>query len=289
MTNNKDIKNITNISNNTDSNQPTNSILKSWVTLGSDPEFFCFDVDKKEFIALCDLIPGTKKEPAPIEVQGCLQQVDNVSVEFCVPPSPTLDGVYESIISCLKMTEIYLKGINPAYTLIAQSSAHFNSDQLCNPISTTFGCDPANTIYGDPLIPNLSVAKNLRTNGFHIHFGFDDKLNEEQIKHFILLCDLFLGLPSYIIDEDTERRKLYGLLGEYRIQPWGIEYRSLGGGMFHHKAHIQKGLDKIKKIIENNQTELYYNTFYKEIQNIYNTKISQSLAKLLINKTYILC
>jgi len=139
--------------------------LTKWVTLGSDPEFFCMDTASGKFIALCDIIPGTKSEPAPIEVRGCLQQVDNVSVEFCVPPSETLDGIYESINQCMAVTESYLKGINPNYTLVAISSAHFEEDQLCSEISRTFGCDPSLTIYGEPLVPSRDNAKSLRTNG----------------------------------------------------------------------------------------------------------------------------
>ena len=39
--------------------------------------------------------------------------------------------------------------------------------------------------------------------------------------------DILLGLPSVILDADTERRAMYGAAGAHRIKPYGVEYRSL--------------------------------------------------------------
>ena len=33
--------------------------------------------------------------------------------------------------------------------------------------------------------------------------------------------DLFLGVPSILIDPDTERRKMYGKAGDYRLKEYG--------------------------------------------------------------------
>lgn len=46
----------------------------------------------------------------------------------------------------------------------------------------------------------------------------------------IPLLDLFVGIPSVLIDRDEgakERRKQYGKAGDFRYQPHGIEYRTL--------------------------------------------------------------
>ena len=36
-----------------------------------------------------------------------------------------------------------------------------------------------------------------------------------------------LGLPSVCMDDDTDRRSLYGASGAYRLKPYGVEYRVL--------------------------------------------------------------
>ena len=54
-------------------------------------------------------------------------------------------------------------------------------------------------------------------------------------------CDLFVGLPAVLIDRDNRqlwRRRLlgYGKAGEFREQPHGFEYRTLGPWPLHHPA-----------------------------------------------------
>lgn len=39
--------------------------------------------------------------------------------------------------------------------------------------------------------------------------------------------DLYLGVPSILMDGDTDRRRLYGKAGAYRSKPYGVEYRTL--------------------------------------------------------------
>ncbi len=259
--------------------------LTMWKTLGTDPEFFCFNTQTNKFVALCDLIEGTKDKPHPMEVANCMQHIDNVSVEFNVPPAKTLTELYESVNMCLRSTEIYLQGINPAFTLVAQSSAYFDKEELCSKASMTFGCEPSLTIYGEPFIPDAFEAGHMRSCGFHIHFGMD--IDKDQIPVFILLCDLFLGLPSVIYDPDVERRKIYGKLGDYRIQKYGIEYRSLGIGAYHHKSKIESGLQKIQQIIESGTAEKIYNKMFKSVQAIYSkADLTKGEANSIINKIY---
>lgn len=47
----------------------------------------------------------------------------------------------------------------------------------------------------------------------------------------IKLLDVFLGIPSVIIDPDKERRKLYGRAGAFRLTKYGFEYRTLSSYM----------------------------------------------------------
>lgn len=60
----------------------------------------------------------------------------------------------------------------------------------------------------------------------HIHVGYDDN-NIETSLNIIKAMDLFLGVPSIVLDDDTDRRKMYGKAGCFRIKPYGVEYRTL--------------------------------------------------------------
>jgi hypothetical protein len=40
-----------------------------------------------------------------------------------------------------------------------------------------------------------------------------------------------MGLPSILLDTDTERRQLYGNPGDFRFTSYGFEYRTLGGAL----------------------------------------------------------
>lgn len=61
---------------------------------------------------------------------------------------------------------------------------------------------------------------------FHIHVGYPDNNIDTSlaILHYI---DAFVGIPSIIYDTDVERRNLYGKAGCFRLQPYGLEYRTL--------------------------------------------------------------
>lgn len=60
----------------------------------------------------------------------------------------------------------------------------------------------------------------------HIHIGYDNP-DEETNLAIIKTLDLFLGIPSIILDKDTKRRELYGKAGCFRHKKYGVEYRTL--------------------------------------------------------------
>lgn len=72
--------------------------------------------------------------------------------------------------------------------------------------------------------------QNLRSAGFHIHLGYDHPTIQESLR-MIKLLDIFLGIPSVIIDPDKKRRELYGKAGAFRLTAYGMEYRTLSSYM----------------------------------------------------------
>ena len=50
---------------------------------------------------------------------------------------------------------------------------------------------------------------------------------EENTNAVIKAMDLFLGVPSVLMDNGIDRKKLYGKAGAFRSKPYGVEYRTL--------------------------------------------------------------
>jgi len=242
--------------------------------LGSDPEFVCQNTQTGEFVSLVGFIPGTKKNPEPIEL-GCGVQLDNVGCEITVPPCENFKELMYYIDSSRNNMDNFLKSINPHWKLRALSSAIFDPKELKSKGARTFGCDPSYSIYkGVSERPSAKEVGNLRSFGFHIHFGIED-FKEEDIVPFIFLCDLFLGIPSIIEDPDKNRRKIYGNLGDYRKTSYGIEYRTMGSYMMAKEEVVSDGINKIIETLKeperiNLLLDKYFDVFEKidrEIKN----------------------
>lgn len=60
----------------------------------------------------------------------------------------------------------------------------------------------------------------------HIHIGYDNPSVETSLK-LVKAFDIFLGIPSIILDSDKERKKMYGKAGAHRMKWYGVEYRGL--------------------------------------------------------------
>src|SRR5690606_20951516 len=86
----------------------------------------------------------------------------------------------------------------------------------------------------------------------HVHVGYD---NQEAINPIQLVraLDLFLGIPSVLLDNDTRRRQLYGKAGCFRKKPYGVEYRTLSNFWIHSEDLIKfvyKGARKAVAMVE---------------------------------------
>lgn len=223
-----------------------NQVLKiNNYKVGSDPEAFIV-LDNK-IISSVGLIPGSKDEPYDIG-KGCAIQTDNVLAEWCLPPTTKSDEFWESLSHCVG----YAEDILPANHRISfRASANVTDDQLMTPEANLFGCEPSFNAWrnGKQNRAPKSSNRNLRSAGFHLHIGYDnptDKLNIEIIK----MMDLFLGIPSMLIDPDTERRKLYGKAGEFRHKKYGVEYRVLSSYLGSSKELVDWMFDQIQVAVD---------------------------------------
>lgn len=222
-----------------------NKINLGSVLVGSDPEVFVTNIKTGEIVSAIGLIPGTKDEPFNIE-GGCAIQTDNVMCEFCVPPTNNATQLYASIQLALATLDSMLPE-NIKTTIIA--SATLDQKYLNNKQAKTFGCDPDFNVY--TLSPNVAPDSrgNLRSAGGHIHVGYENPDWEMNLK-IVRAMDLFLGIPSILLDEDTERKKMYGKAGAYREKPYGVEYRVLSNFWIKTEESIAWAVRQTLKAVE---------------------------------------
>ena len=170
-------------------------------------------------------IGGSKLHPLLVE-NGNLQE-DNVLPEIAVDPAYSPEEFAHNINHVRQQLDY----IGNQFGLIHEirSSVHFPEIELDHPLAKEFGCDPDINAYTGVINEvNAADAGNLRTCGGHVHVSYSEKDDwDTSRQELIQWMDVFLGLPSVLIDKDKERRTLYGKAGAYRHKEYGVEYRSL--------------------------------------------------------------
>lgn len=249
------------------------------ITLGSDPEFFISN-KKGKLISSIGIINGTKYQPQQLPAlgKGFAIQTDNVLGEFNIPVATTSHQAMQSIA----IMKAYISGFLANIDLLPKymASGVYMKDQLNTPDAKAFGCSPDYNCWTES-VNKKPCAQNtaLRSCGMHVHCGYDNH-NEQASLNALKAFDLFLGVPSVIIDPDTRRRELYGKAGCFRFTDFGCEYRVLSG-FFISSNELTKwcfdqmliaieylnefGIDEIQK--DGDLIQLCINSADKEIAN----------------------
>ena len=219
--------------------------------IGTDPEAFLVDNTNKIITAI-GKIPGTKHTPyKPAELkEGFGLQTDNILVEFNIPPIQTKTQLLDNINIMKDYIHNYLNSNNYDLSMRCQASAIVEMDQLMDEQSFVFGCDPDFSCYTQKKNPTPSLVNPfLRSAGCHWHLGYKD-LSVSKAITLIKYMDMYLGVPSVIMDPDTDRRDLYGKAGSYRLQRHGVEYRVLSSYFISSDETITFCYDQIEKVID---------------------------------------
>lgn len=224
-------------------------------TLGSDPEVLLVDKFGK-LISSEKLIGGSKMVPRKTK-HGWVQE-DNVLVEFNTVPANSADEFVKNTLNMiLDINEII---VPLDLSVRIESSGLFDPDQLQTLQATVAGCEPDYDAWAliDNAPPQLD-ATNLRTCGGHLHVGFDQAEEDEMNRpYFVRIMDLIAGVPSVIMDKDTQRRTLYGKAGAHRPK-WvsegdaynGVEYRTLSNFWVKDAAHIKWAYNVVARAVDN--------------------------------------
>ena len=206
-------------------------------SFGSDPEYAILLNGTP--VSGVGYLPGTKKKPFQMdEHTSC--QTDNVGAELCISPSDNVEDFVKYMNLGRNNIETLLQQTMPGANLASLSSARYSPQELNSEQAMEFGCEPSFCCYTgiESPRPRPEDVGNLRSFGFHIHIGF--KPNEhttiELYELLVKAMDINLGVASIIIDNDAERRQIYGNAGDFRFKRVNedlhiVEYRTLGAAM----------------------------------------------------------
>lgn len=192
------------------------------IALGSDPEFFLLDREGNP-LSSEGLIGGTKDVPRKLSEEGHFAQEDNVMVEVNIPPCRDYLRFTTEINKCLQLTsEIIPEGASiHIVPSLEFPEAVLQTEQAC-----LIGCSPDYDVHARMENPIIELKSNYRFAGGHIHVSYENP-NIDDTEKIIKCMDLFLGVPSVIMDKDTVRKEIYGTPGRFRFTDYGLEYRTL--------------------------------------------------------------
>jgi len=216
--------------------------------LGTDPEVFLQDIAGNPISAI-GYINADKWNPMQIPdmPEGYTLQEDNVSLEYGVPPSASADEFVQHITAVMEKSKEYL----PNLSFSKLSCIVFPEEQMNHPSAHIFGCEPdfnawTKEVNKKPEPPHPFM----RSAGGHIHVE-----TTKDPMAVIRAMDLFLGVPSTLMDDGILRKQLYGKAGAFRAKSYGVEYRTLSNfWIFKNElirwvwANTQRALDSVDVI-----------------------------------------
>src|ERR1035437_2357596 len=220
--------------------------------MGCDPEFFFLN-GRGQVVGAEKVLPekGLKYiAPVSYEWDDMDTRYDNNNPMFIIdgvqaeinPTENTCRALLgNEIHTCFKQLRNYLKRekkekltltFDPLVK-ITQAELDSLSDK-----SKVFGCAPSNNVYMSRGATRITVnpKKYLKRSACgHIHLGTDpyERILRKKLKTpelMVPLLDLVVANSCVLIDRhpgNKERRQNYGRCGEYRVKPYGLEYRSL--------------------------------------------------------------
>jgi hypothetical protein len=194
--------------------------------LGCDPEVFLTN-DDGELISAIEKVGGSKDFPRPLDDLGLGYSVqeDNVALEFNIPPAETKTEFVFNVGRARTYLETMVKA-QYGLAFSKRSAGSFSWSELGHMKAMEFGCDPDFNAWTKKQNPKPSVEdKTLRSAGGHIHIGHRFNQTTDRLAA-IKYCDLYIGVPSVLMDTGELRKQLYGKAGAFRQKVYGVEYRT---------------------------------------------------------------
>lgn len=225
--------------------------------IGTDPEIFVVDKDGMN-IPAWKFLPDKK---TPLKHTYGTAYWDGFQAEYTTLAGASClaffhDYVREGLLAIQKAAQSFDKTAKLSIASVMEVDPEVLAKAENHHVE--FGCMPSKNAWG--LSGRVVDARQLpiRFAGGHIHFGlynalgtnsyvFDDKAHkanrdklhgdEELQRRVIWSLDAILGVACVSLFEKWDhpaRREFYGLPGEYRLPPHGLEYRTLSNAWLAH-------------------------------------------------------
>lgn len=224
----------------------------SEVVLGADPEIFVENGEGK-MIPAFSFLPS-KYEPLRTP-EGQTYYMDGLQCEFNVAPSSKISEALLSVRTGMKAVLRAGQQKDPTARLSTKTVFDVPLSVLAElPVEfTEFGCMPSYNVYGITGRGGEGHTVPYRFAGGHIHFGITDSDEAmEKIPSIVRALDATLGVACVSLFENLDnpvRREYYGLAGEHRLPPHGLEYRALSCAWLFHKKLAETVLDLSRKVL----------------------------------------
>lgn len=223
-------------------------------SVGSDPEIFVETKEGKLIPAFNFL--GSKKFPnrTAIGTYGSLPMYwDGYQAEFETSPQNCLAWQVDSVQCGLKGVLDAARDKFPNAQLSTKTVVELSYDDIhdAGAEHVEFGCTPSLNAYGIKVDMLSGREVYFRSAGGHIHFGMG-KLTQEKATPIVKALDAILGVACvgmFAEFDNPKRRTMYGLPGEYRLPPHGLEYRTLSNAWLFHPMIMNLVFDMARKIV----------------------------------------
>lgn len=248
------------------------------VSAGADPELFVIDKEYGEIVPVTGLVGGTKTEPKDVG-DGFFVQEDNVLLEFNIPPSYSEDEFVKNVMEGVKRAKMQLP---EPYGVVNKAYHQFQHGSLLEESECELGCEPDFNAYLGTMNEAPDPDGDFRTSAGHIAAGYEDH-DPEKNKTIVKSMDLHLAVPGVLLDDDNQRRRLYGKAGAYRDKPWGLEYRTLSSFWVDSEGLIRWAYKGTEKALEEadliESLDDYTLALIQDVINNYDKKGAEVLCK----------
>lgn len=227
------------------------TMTKKNFTLGTDPEVFVED-DNGKLLPAFDFLPS-KYEPREV-APGQTAYWDGFQAEFSVVPSTSISKVLASVRLGLAGVLKAAQEKNPKARLSPQTVVDVDLDYLrtINPEYSQFGCMPSYNVYQISGMGIDGIDCPHRFSGGHIHAGIG-KQTEDMFEKIVRNLDALVAVAGVSMFENIDnpiRRRYYGLAGEFRMPPHGIEYRPLSNAWLFNPECAHMMFDVSRKVMQ---------------------------------------
>lgn len=252
--------------------------------VGADPEMFVHKVGQG-FISPHTFFPGTKKDPYPVAA-GALQ-VDGLAAEINVLPATTKEDFVRNYNDVFEAARTFLE---PTMSFARIPAVQFNEDYFKGLPDTMkeVGCDPDYCAWEDGkknTVPNLPGS--VRVAGGHLHLGFGEGFNTQDMFYQTVCCDLVKQLDCLIgtwdtsYETDGRRKNSYGKAGAFRYKSYGLEYRTPSNRWTQN--HYSTGLmfDYVVKAFTDYHNNIRYFDKFPDAREVINESKRDEARKIL--------